>query len=185
MFRVREGLKLARATGCPIRQRFCIFRGLFQNPRQKLRLRRKTFRLQPGGFAGGLNRGKIDVRGEVLLADVRQKVVGGVMAKIRAERAARPARRKQFVIGQAVINRHQPSAFQNVRRFTPPVFGGGTDFDGVAVGKHLQKRRREMEMRWKMAISDGSGIFAQTNFSPSSATPHSNHFLFLASQPKR
>ena len=107
MFRMREGLKLAglgrgpsvfASTSVRLRRDRALRRdkfakrfspqGFFQNLRQKLRLRQKTFRLQAARFAGCLNRGKIDVGGEVLLADVGQKIVAGVMAKIGAERAS-------------------------------------------------------------------------------------------------
>ena len=143
MFRMRKGLKLACLDGSPSvfaplrRDKFArgiVLRCLFQNLRQELCLRRKHFRSQSHGFAGGLDGGKIDMRGEVLFPKVRQKVVAGVMAKISAERAARAIGRKQFVSSKTVINRHQFSMLQNAGRLAPPILRGGTGFDGVAVG---------------------------------------------------
>src|ERR1035437_4368122 len=106
MFRVREGLKLARAAGIPSAKRF-ILHGVSQNLREELRLRAKVFGFQSGVFAGFLNGGKIDVRGEVLFADVGQQIVADVVPKIGAERAARASGRKNFGGGVAVINREQ------------------------------------------------------------------------------
>ena len=67
MFGVREGLKLARAAGVPFAKIFFLH-GVAQNLREKLWLRAKVFGFQSGVFAGFLNGGKIDVRGEVLFA---------------------------------------------------------------------------------------------------------------------
>ncbi len=87
MFRMREGLKLARALGVPIAKSF-VFHGRTENAGEKLRLGEKTFRRQPGGFAGFLNRGEIDVRGQILFAGIGQQVVAAVMTLIRAQRPA-------------------------------------------------------------------------------------------------
>src|ERR1019366_4450411 len=139
MFRVREGLKLARAAGIPSAKRF-ILHGVSQNLREKLWLRAKVFSFQSGVFAGFLNGGKIDVRGEVLFADVGQQIVADVMPKIGAQSSACASGRKDFIGGVAVINREQLAVRQNFRGFAPPVFGGGRSFDGVVVGENLQKR---------------------------------------------
>src|ERR1035437_10055505 len=159
MFRVREGLKLARAAGIPSAKRF-ILHGGSQNLREELRLRLKTFGRQSDGFAGFLNGGKIDLRGEVLFAGAGQKIVADVMPEIRAERAACAAGRKDFVSGVAVINREQPAVRPNASGFAPPVFGSGRSFDGVVVGENLQKRR------WQMADGGWQIRFRALDFRP-------------------
>ncbi len=88
MFRVRKSLKLTRTGSIPFAKRF-IFISLFQNSRQKLRLGRKTFRCQPGGFTGSLDGRKIDVGRDVLFAGVGEKVAGNMLAKIGAQGAMR------------------------------------------------------------------------------------------------
>ena len=135
MFRVGERLKLPRAASVPFSQP-AVFFSLRQNFHQKFRLTAKEFCLQSGIFARFLNRGKIDVGGQVLPARIRQKIVGGVVPEIRAERAAGARGRKHFVGGEAVVNGQQLAARQNAGGFAPPVFGGGRDFDGVAVGQN-------------------------------------------------
>src|ERR1035437_5807784 len=124
MIRVREGLKLARATGVPFAKRFFLHGGS-QNLREELRLRLKTFGRQSDGFAGFLNGGKIDVRGQILFAGTGQKIVADVMPKIGAQSSACASGRKDFGGGVAVINREQLAMRQNSRRFAPPVLGGG------------------------------------------------------------
>ena len=152
MFRVREGLKLARAAGIPFAKRF-ILHGVSQNLREELRLRAKVFGFQSGFFAGFLDGGKIDVRGQILFADVGQQIVTDVMPEIRAERAARAAGRKDFAGGVAVINREQPAVRQNASSCAPPVFGGGRSFDGVTVGQNFQERRWKLEDgRWQIGF---------------------------------
>src|SRR5664280_3450815 len=100
MFRVREGLKLARAAGIPFAKRF-ILHGVSQNLREELWLRAKVFGFQSGVFAGFLNGEEINMRGQILFADVGQQIVTDVMPEIRAERAARAAGRKNFAGGVA------------------------------------------------------------------------------------
>ena len=87
MFRMREGLKLARLRPVFHSPKELPFACLLPKFPSEIATAPENFRLQSGGFARFLNRGKIDVRGEVLLPDVGQKVVAGVMAEIGAERA--------------------------------------------------------------------------------------------------
>ena len=138
MFRVREGLKLARAAGVPLAKIFFLH-GVAKNLREKLWLRAKVFGFQSGVFAGFLNGGKIDVRGEVLFADVGQQIVADVMPEIRAQSSARASGRKNFGGGVAVINREQFAVRQNASGCAPPVFGGGRSFDGVTVGQDREQ----------------------------------------------
>ena len=129
-----------------------------QNFHQKFRLAAKKFRHQPGVLARLVNRGKIDMGGEVLSAGIRQKVVGGVVAEIGAERSTGARGRKHFVGGEAVVNGQQFAARQNAGGLAPPIFRGGRGFDGVAVGQDSQKRR------WK--IEDGGWQFGILQFHP-------------------
>ena len=93
MFGMREGLKLTRAAGGPIAKR--IFpHSFFQNTSEKLRLRGKAFRGQPGGFAHLLKGGEIDMSRQILLTGIRQQIVTDTMTGIGAERAMRARRRK-------------------------------------------------------------------------------------------
>ncbi len=124
MFGMREGLKLARAAGIPFRKTF-FPRGPFQNAREKLRLRLKTFRGQPGCFTGLLDCGKIDVRGQILFAGIRQQVIADLMPEIGAKRAVRARRRKSFSLRESVINRHQLAVSQTSGGLMPPLLGGG------------------------------------------------------------
>ncbi|MEI9962266.1 MAG: hypothetical protein WDM76_14375 [Limisphaerales bacterium] len=103
MFRVREGLELARAAGIPLAEIFILY-SLSQNLRQELRLRAKLFRLESGIFSNFLDSGKIDMRGEVLLAGIGQQVVADMMLGIGAERAFTRLGGKEFIGGQSVIN---------------------------------------------------------------------------------
>ena len=86
MFGMRERLKLARAARVPFAKIFVALR-LRQNLREELRLRAKNFGFQSGFFASFLDGGKIDVRGQILFAGIRQNIVGCAMAKISAQRA--------------------------------------------------------------------------------------------------
>ena len=86
MVGVRERLKLADLLRVELRKKFFLH-GLAQNAREKLRLGAISFRYHSGGFAGFLDRGKIDVRGQILSAGVGQDVIGDLMAKICAQRA--------------------------------------------------------------------------------------------------
>ena len=135
MFGMRKGLKLARAAGVPFAKIF-VPSCLRQNLRQELRLRAKVFGFQSSFLAGFLNRGKVDMRGEVLFAGIGQQVIAWVMTKIGAKCALGACGRKDLIVSQAVINREQFSAFQNPGGGTPPVFGGRTGFDGVVVGQN-------------------------------------------------
>jgi len=83
MFRMREGLKLARAGSVPVAKGFVLCRS-FQNLRQKLCLGQNPFRGQPGGFTGGLDGREIDVRRDVLFAGVGEEVADNLLAKIGA-----------------------------------------------------------------------------------------------------
>src|SRR5258708_31495254 len=102
MFGMCKRLKLARARIVPFKRFY--FQSLFENLRQELRLWGKKFRFQSGLFTGLFNRVEIDVRGQILFADVCQDVIGGMMTKIGAERAVGSSGRKHFVGGEAVIN---------------------------------------------------------------------------------
>ena len=106
MLRMDESLKLARLPRGPsvfatlrrdksafvrlrrdkLAERFVLF-SRCQNVHKEFRLAPEKFRRQSGVFARLANRGKIDMGGEVLAAGIRQKVVGGVVAEIRAKRS--------------------------------------------------------------------------------------------------
>ncbi len=91
MFGMGQCLKLARAVRGPFAEGI-ILHCLLKNACEELRLRQKFFGRQAGLFPGVLDRGKIDVRGQVLFAGVGQQIAGGTMTEIRAQRAIRPRR---------------------------------------------------------------------------------------------
>ena len=149
MFGMRERLKLARARRVPFTEGIFFHRG-GENAREKLRLRGKNFGRPTSFFANFLDRGKIDVRGQILFADIREQIVAHAMAMIRAQRSAQSARRKYFIRAETIINRHQFSIFKNARRRAPPIFGGGRGFNRVTIRQNFQKRRWKIEDgRWQ------------------------------------
>ena len=123
MFGVRQRLELACTAGVPFTKGFFLH-GFFKNAREKLGLRAKNFGFQPGFLAGFLNRGKVDVRRQILFADVRQNIIRYMMPKISAQRAVGASGQKLFSGGEAVINRHQFAAGQTFSGLTPPSFRG-------------------------------------------------------------
>src|SRR5579884_2098457 len=83
--------------------------------------------------------------GEVLFTGASQGIVADMMAVKGAEGSVRARGRKKFVSRQTVIQGQQPAAGQRSGRLAPPFFGGGTAFDRVTVGQHLEKRARKLE----------------------------------------
>ena len=104
MFGVRERLELPRVGTVPSAEGIG-FRRVREDFRQEFCLRAKIFRYQPGILAGFSDGGKIDVRRQILLANICQDVVADVMPEIGAERAVCARGRKQFVRCEAVIHR--------------------------------------------------------------------------------
>ena len=135
MFGMREGLKLARLAAVHSPKEFVSRRPFPESASGIAPASENISVFNPASSPAFWMRGKIDVRGQVLFAGVGQKIVADMMAEIGAQRAARARGRKQFVGGEAVVNRQQFAALQNARGFAPPVFGGGRSFDGVAVGQ--------------------------------------------------
>jgi len=134
MLRVRESLKLPRARRRPGAKGF-VRQSFFQDLRQEFCLRGIIFCFQPSFFARFLDRGEINVRGQILFADVGEQIVADMVPEIGAQRAVGARGRKLLVTGEAVINRDQFSARQNTGGCAPPAFGGGRSLDGVAVGQ--------------------------------------------------
>ena len=84
MFGMCERLKLANLLCIQAGKGF-FGHGFLQNAREKLRLGAIIFRFQPSLLADFLDGGKIDVRGQILFADIRQQIVADMMAMIRAQ----------------------------------------------------------------------------------------------------
>ena len=148
MFGMGECLKLADLLGVQAgKGRF--LHGPAEDAREELRLGAKIFRAQSGGFTGSLNGGEIDVRGQILFAGMREQIVADAMAVIGAQRAARAGGGNHLRIGEAVINGEQLAVLQIAGGLTPPVLGGGTGFNRVAIGQDVQER--------SVKVEDGSG----------------------------
>ena len=91
---------------------------------------------EAGGFAGGLERGEIDVGGEVLAAGSGEEVRAGTVLRVGAERAVGAGGREEIRGVQAVIEGEKFAVTQGVRGVAPPRDGGGADFGGEAIGQH-------------------------------------------------
>ena len=77
-----EGLKLASLHGGPFAGTGLGFPDALRDAGEKTGLRRKRLRCQPGGFPGGLQRGEIYMRGDVLSAGIRQEIIAGLMTPV-------------------------------------------------------------------------------------------------------
>ena len=141
VFGMGEGLELAVLFGVPLAEGIVLER-LIEDTGQELGLGAKTFRLQAGGFAGALDGREIDVGGQVLFAGMCQEIIADVVTMIGAKRPAGAAGRKQFGIGEAIINRHELPICQGPGGSAPPILGGGTGFNGIEVRQHFLKLRR-------------------------------------------
>ena len=124
MFGMSEGLKLSRALGIPV-SREVRFHGATKDLREELWLRAVTFCPQTSRFAGVLNGGEIDVRCQILLANIRQQVVADAVLMMGAQSSFQAGWRNHFISGETVINREKFAVRQNSSGFVPPIFGGG------------------------------------------------------------
>lgn len=92
MLGMSERLKLTGAGGGEFFRRYFPGAEFFHEPGQEAGLGNELNRPQAGGFTGGLQAREVDVRGQVLLAHLREQVGNGVMTVIRAQRPLPPLR---------------------------------------------------------------------------------------------
>ena len=112
MFRMREGLELPGAIGRPRAESTARCPRPLRDARQELRLGLRRFRQQAGSFPSSLKGSEVHMSREVLLARLRQYVVGIPMVMIRAQSAVRTVRREEFFRVQSVIKREQSALLQ-------------------------------------------------------------------------
>ena len=103
VFGMGQGLELARALGVEGREP-ALGHGLLQDSREKPGLGAQGFGLQAGGFAGLLDGGEIDVRGEVLFAGMGEQIVRDMVAMIGPQGAVEARGRNHFLRRIAIVD---------------------------------------------------------------------------------
>src|SRR5688500_6272397 len=105
--------------------------------------------VQAGSGGGPLDRGHVDVRGEVLAADRRIRIVARDMPDVPKERAARPAPRI-VELGRrvSVVDEQQLAALQAPRRGGDPSVEGEADLGLLALlERHALGGKAALEVR--------------------------------------
>ena len=98
--------------------------------------------VRPAAVGGSLDRGDVDVGGQVLPADVEVRVVVDAMAEVGAERAvATPDRVVQLRGGVAVVDQQEHAALEAGRRGRDPAVDGEADLGALPVGEDDALRR--------------------------------------------
>lgn len=105
---VGEGLELAQDSG--IGGRCGGVPGACGDGGEKTALRGEGFGAQACGFTGGLERGEIDVGGEVLLSRRGKQIGAGTVLGVGAEGSVRAAGREKIEGAQAVVEREEFAA---------------------------------------------------------------------------
>ena len=143
MLRMRQGLKCSRMLCNPFSRQWIFFAQPLHDFREEFCLGREGFGFQAFGLSGGADRGKIDLRGEVLFARPRQQIGFQMMTIICPQRSIPSLRGEELLLLESVIEGQQLAIFQRPRRLPPPFFGGVADLSRKTVGQDLQQTGRQ------------------------------------------